>query len=601
MQYSLRSNFKFLYTYIKAQKYSVLLLFIVLLLRIGLQVYNPRWISQFIDQAKAGSPLTDLINIALLFLAFTCLEQILVVVVRFLSNTVTWKATNALRIELTCHCLQLDPSFHHIHTPGEMVQRIDGDVMQLNSFFSMFLLQIVGSGLLLVGMLITVFCIDPLIALLLLLVIPLSLWILLMMRDFGKDALRDYQADHANLLGFIDERITGREDINTCGAHAYVDRTFRQQLKRLYRKRKITGFKIATVTNVGELVVGWITALTIGVLGFAYLNHRGLSVGDIYLVYHYITILIIPLRSMVIQIGDLQNVTATITRLHELLSLQSSVQDNGTLIIGDTPAELQFQHVSFTYEEGNEVLHDVSFTLPPGQCLGIIGKTGSGKSTIVKLIHRWYDCTQGRILLNGVDLRDIQLNNLHHNIYMVSQNVELFQGTLRDNITLFNDQITDEQLLQVIDELELKPWYATLPQGLDSEIVKDGQNVSSGEAQLICFARAFLQNPKVIILDEATSKLDANTEQSIQNALARLIRGKTSIIIAHRPATIRHTDLLMVMEQGKIIEYGATSQLEKELPSLIQGLHLITNHVQAASCCEGGDSDASNIEHPCGS
>lgn len=563
-----RSNLHFLLRFLQPQRFAVFVLCAVLLFRIGLQIYNPRWISEFIDQARAGASLDPLIEIALLFLAFTCLEQVLIVVVRYLSNTVTWKATNALRMELTSHCLNLDLSFHNAHTPGEMVQRIDGDVMQLNGFFSMFLVQIVGSGLLMVGIIMVVFLIDSLIGLLLLLFIPLSLWILFKMRDFGKDALRDYQQENANLLGFMDERITGREDIHTCGAQPYVDGKLHHLLKQLYHRRKITGFKVATVTNVGEIVVGWITALTIGVLGFVYLLHQNMSVGKIYLVYHYVTILIIPLRYIVVQMGDLQNIHATIARINELLSMQSVILDHGTKIIEDEPVDLEFQHVSFTYEDGNEVLKDISFYLPSHKCLGIIGKTGSGKSTIVKLMNRFYDCTNGQILINGVDLRELQLASLNNNICMVSQKVELFHGTLRDNITLYNDQVTDEQIRQVIHELEMTSWFASLPDGLDSEIQKDGKNVSSGEAQLICFTRVFLQNPKIIILDEATSKLDDATEQSIEKAMAQLIRGKTAIIIAHRLSTIRHTDFLMVMEQGQIVEYGETERLQEEIHSV---------------------------------
>ncbi|NJD01332.1 MAG: ABC transporter ATP-binding protein [Ruminiclostridium sp.] len=562
-----KSNIQFLFKYLNTQKLKLTILAVFLLSRIALQIYNPQYIKRFIDSASTGATLQHLLSLGLMFLAITCLEQLVIVVMKYLSNKITWDTTNALRLDLTKHCLNLDMSFHNNHTSGELVQRIDGDVEKLNNFFSTFILQVIGSSILVLGILIVIATIDIRVGLLTALFVVISIIILLKMRNYGIATVREYQAETADLIGFMDERISGREDIKSCGAEPYIFLRFYERIKALFKTRKKTGFKIGTVTNIGSIVIGVITAVVIGACGYVYLLDRKMSIGTIYLIYYYTTILLIPLKNIVYQLGDMQNINAALYRINELFSQQSKVKDCGKNRIVSSELELTFKYVTFGYNNGNDVLKGVDFHLPPKKSVGILGKTGSGKTTIARLIYRLYDCEEGAILLNGINIKDVELSSLRHNIGIVTQNVEIFHGTLRDNITLFNDNILDSEISMVFGELGMDEWLKSLPNGLGTEIYKDGKNLSAGEAQLIAFARVFLKNPQLVILDEATSRLDPSTESIIEKAIDSLIKNKTAIIIAHRLSTVKKADLIMIMDNGSIVEFGDSKSLENDINS----------------------------------
>ena len=234
---------------------------------------------------------------------------------------------------------------------------------------------------------------------------------------------------------------------------------------------------------------------------------------------------------------------------------------------------LTFSGVTFSYDGKEPVLHELSFHLEPGKVLGLLGRTGSGKTTLARLIFRLYDPGIGKISLNDMDLRELKLYGLRRNIAIVTQDVQLFRASVRDNLTFFDRGIPDERILAALDELELTDWYNGLPKGLDTQLAGDGQSLSAGEAQLLAFTRVFLRDPGLVILDEASSRLDPATERHLERAVDRLLRNRTAIIIAHRLGTVHRADEIMILDRGKVIEHGERQRLAADPAS--QFYHLL--------------------------
>jgi len=268
---------------------------------------------------------------------------------------------------------------------------------------------------------------------------------------------------------------------------------------------------------------------------------------------------------------------ASIDRVEALYSLKSAMNQTGTALLPAGPLGVSFEEVSFEYNEDSPVLKQISFHLQPGKVLGVLGRTGSGKTTVTRLLFRLYDPTTGTIGLSppnagaacaeSIDLRDLDLASLRQRVGIVTQDVQLFHASVRDNLTFFDPSIPDEQILDVIHELGLSAWYASLPQGLDTALDAGETSLSAGEAQLLAFTRVFLKDPGLVILDEASSRLDPATEQLIERAVNRLLHNRTGIIVAHRLGTIHRADQLMILEQGQVLEYGDYATLARDRSS----------------------------------
>jgi ATP-binding cassette, subfamily B, bacterial len=559
-----KNQMKFMYSYLKMQRKQLILLLLLIGVTLFFQIYNPQYIKSFIDDAKAGQGQSVLMMSATLFLLFSLLRQLITIVIQYVTSDLTWKVTNKLRYDLTERRLSYDLSFHNDHTPGEMVDRIDGDVGRLNNYLSTFALKVLSNNLLIISIIVVIFFIHPAIGAVVTVTVLFGLYVLNKMSRFGSNNIHNYLAEAAHYIGFIDERIAGREDIRALNAEQHVLNKFYARLKTIYRIRKKTGFNIATVVNAGEIVLGLILVSTIFAMGYIFLKDGSLTLGTMVLVYFYITILLVPLRSIVMEVSDLQHVKAALIRINELLDYENKVTDSGTRVINEEGLSIEFQNVSFSYTEGNMVLKNVSFDIPTNKMVGVIGRTGSGKTTLARLIYRLCDPREGTISVNGINLNQYRLDDLRKHIAIISQNIELFEGTLRENITMFKEEIEDRVLWDIINKLSLKDWISKTPEGLDRKIERDGKNLSAGEAQLIAFARAFLKKPKIVIMDEATSRIDPLTERVIERAIVSLTKNVTTIIIAHRLSTISLTDYLLVMQHGEVIEFGETAKLEQE-------------------------------------
>ena len=556
--------------YLKPQWMRVTLLAVFMLVGVGLNLVKPQILRYFFDTAEAGGETRNLLIAAgLLFIAVSFFRQVVTLVSSYLGQDVGWRATNQMRGDLAHHCLQLDMPFHHKHTPGEMVERVDGDTTALSNFFSEFILQVIGSFLLLGGALALVFREDWRIGIALTGFVIVALLIYNLTRNVAVPTYTAEREGYARLFGFLEERLTGVEDLRTNGGINYTMDRFYDVNRDVYGravKAHVMGEILRMISGV-LLAFGQVLTMAMSI----YLFREGVfTIGTVLLVIQYIVMLRGPLVMMNRQINDLQRATAGLKRIEEFYRITSNIVDGTEALPTSEALGIEFDAVTFGYTEDEFVLKDVSFQLQPGKSLGLLGRTGSGKTTITRLLFRLYEINNGQIRIGNKPIEDIQLEDLRNRIGLVTQDVQLFNATVRQNLTLFDTEISDDRILSVIEELGLSEWYQSLRDGLDT--ILEGTGLSAGEAQLLAFARVFLEDPKIVILDEPSSRLDPATEQRIDSAVQRLLKGRTSIIIAHRLGTVQQVDEIMILADGEIQEHDERTRLVRNPDSIFSQL-----------------------------
>jgi len=566
MKNSFRLYWTLLSTHIKPQKGRFILLTFCMLASVSLQVLNPQIMRGFIDAALGGEAIKKLLVTGFAFLGIAILQQAVSVGVTYLGESVAWTATNALRGELARHCLDLDMGFHNTHTPGELIERIDGDVTELSNFFSQFVVTMVTNLLLLVGILFVLFWEDWRTGLAFTIFAGVALGLLNLVRDIAVPAQKARRQAEANLFGFLEEQLSGTEDIRSSGAVDFSLRELTRLQGEILKHDRIShfrGWQIEILMGV-VLTIGSIMSVAAGYLLFA---SQLITVGTVYLFIRYINMLEQPIWMLTHQMRNFQSIGACLERLNELRAVKPKVLDgfNGRFPQGSLG--VSFNCVSFSYDADERVLDELNFNLEPGQILGLLGRTGSGKTTLVRLLFRLYDPEFGEIFLGGENIREAKLEHLRSRVAVVTQDVQLFQASVRENLTFFDPEIPDRRILDVIDTLELTDWYHSLPHGLDTMLEGNGRSLSAGEAQLLALTRVFLRDPGLVVLDEASSRLDPATEMRIERAIDKLLKGRTGIIIAHRLGTIHRADQVMILEGGRIGEFGNRKQLAADVDS----------------------------------
>ena len=568
---SLRQYAELLLRYAVRQKRLFFITGILLLGNIGLQLANPQILRYFIDEATQGSPLNRLLAAAGLFIVIALVQQVVSVLATYASGRLGWISTNSLRSDLAGHALHLDMSFHNEHTPGEMIERIDGDANQLGQFFSSLVVHMLESTLLLAGILVLLFREDWRAGLALSVFTGVVLTILLSMRNIAVGRYRRTQEAVANAFGFIEERVAGREDVRTNAAQSYAVQGFHWHIRNWFQKYMATMVMFTLFFSITRFSFAMGAVVGFGVGVYLFLNGLA-TIGTVYLILHYTYMVAEPIERFNWQLNNLQRAAGSIVRITDLSNTRSKVVDGPGVRFSRGALGVRFDGVTFAYNPEEPVLRDVSFDLRPGRVLGLIGRTGSGKTTISRLLFRLYDPGSGRIVLDGEDIRGARLREARARIALVTQDVRLFRGTVRDNLTFYDAETRDEDLLEVIHDLGLEPWLRELPNGLDSELQSDGGGLSAGEAQLLAFARAFLKDPGVVVLDEATSRLDRGTEQLIERTVDKLVEGRTAIIIAHHLPTLARCDELLMLDNGRVVENGGRLDLANDPSSRFHAL-----------------------------
>jgi ATP-binding cassette subfamily B protein/ATP-binding cassette subfamily C protein len=557
----------FLSRYLLPQKTHAIWLTLGLLSNIALQLINPQIIGYFIDTAVAGVSSQRLYFAALIFIIVAILTQVFSVTAIYLSENVAWTATNALRSDLVTHCLSLDFTFYKSRTPGELIQRVDGDVNALSQFLSQLVINILGNAILLCGILIILFLQDWRIGACLTIFSSFALSILVSLRPLAIIPWANYRQVSAEFFGFIGEYVVGLEDIRANGAVNFVMHRFYKFLQpwlSVYHKARFTDTTL-WATTVGLFAFG--NALALGISAYLW-NQKEVSIGTIYVLFHYTNLLQEPIEKIREELENFQQAEASIYRIQEILDHPIKIDATNLQVLEPGALSVEFDNVCFSYESDNQrALNNLSFRLPQNQVLGILGRTGSGKTTITRLLLKFYEPQSGCIRLNNIPSPQISSKELRTRLGIVTQDVQLFHTTVRNNLTFFNPAINDTEIIDILTELGLYKWLSSLPNGLDTILASDSTGLSAGQAQLLAFARVFLKNPSLVILDEASSRLDPNTEKSLEAAIDKLLLGRTGIIIAHRLQTIQRANQVLLLENGQVLEYGRRQDLQNNYHS----------------------------------
>lgn len=562
-----------LLTYLRPLWVRFLLLGALLLSTTGLQLLGPQIIAIFIDTATRNGAAQMLVTLGIIYLGIAFANQAAGASATFVGQDVGWRATNALRADLARHALSQDMAFHNARTPGEFIERIDGDLTALSTFFSVFVINVLGSLLLLVGIIVLILLADWRAGLALLGFVVLTFAGLLTLRRFAVPAGVREREVSAKFLGFLEERLAAIDDLRANGGGHYVMRRFYEALHQWIQRSVSAWMRRSVIWTAMTILFTAGNTLTLGVAAALYFSHA-ISLGTAYLLFQYTIMLQRPLDVLTQQFQELQRSLSSIARAREMFGFTPAIASGSApLARQHGAAAVTFEDVTFAYQAGETpILRNLSFSLAPGQILGLLGRTGSGKTTISRLLFRLYDVTAGAVRLDGADVRDLALGDLRRRVGLVTQEVQLFHATVRDNLTFFDHTIADTRILAAIAALGLEDWFARLPQGLETELGAQGSGLSAGEAQLLAFIRVFLRDPGLVILDEPSSRLDPATEALIERGVAALLHGRTAIIIAHRLGTVQRADDIMIIDGGQIAEYGPRVALARDPRSRFAGL-----------------------------
>lgn len=547
-----------------------------LLLATLLPLAGPQLIARFVDTALSGGPIGVLVALAAAYLAVAIAGQAATVAGSYLASGVAWRTTNRLREQVAAHALHLDMAFHGRHTPGEMIERVDGDLHGLTQFISGFVVQAVGSLLLLAGTIVLVWFVDVRVgAALTALVILGGTGLLLVQRRVVPHAVELREA-MAQMFGSIEERLVAVDEIRANGAGAHVVGRFHEDAARLLkadsRWQRRSGAVLAG-TNL-LFAIGTAVMLAMGIL----LHQAGaMTIGTIVLLFQYAQMVRSPVEQIVGQAKQLHEAGAAATRVAGLLAETPAIRWSPSPhpLPGGGPLELDFKEVTFAYPGDPPVLHRIDLKLAAGRSLGLVGRTGSGKTTLARLALRLYDPTKGSVQLGGLDLRDVDRNDLRARARMVTQEVHVFSASIRDNVTMFDGGFEDAAVAAALEAVGLESWLRGLEDGPDTVLGPGGVGLSAGEAQLLALARVFLADPALVVLDEASSRLDPATEAAVRIATRRLLEGRTAIVIAHRPATLAIVDEIAVVDAGRIAERGPRAVLAGQGGSMFSRLFAV--------------------------
>ncbi len=531
----------------------------------ALRLTLPLLLGRFADDALAGATTSDLTRLAVLYVAAALAIAVLDLVVVWWSARVSWRTGNRLRERLAAHALRLEQAWHARHSPGQLIERIDGDVEAMAIFFAGMAVQIVGNALLIVGMVAVAFTIEPVTAVVLGLTAAAGAAVMIRLRVAAVTAREAEREANAQLYGDLEERLGGLEDLRANGAGAYAVHRLHHHSSRSWRAARRASVRGDGAYAVSAVVFAVGTAATL-VAGIVLQQRGAITVGAVLTLYRYADMQRRPLELIAEQLKEFQKAMAGARRASTMLATAPAIadgpDDGATLPAGALAVDLD--RVTFAYDTaGTPTLRDVDLHLAPGTHLGLVGRTGSGKTTVGRLLTRTWDVPRagGSVRLGGTDVRDLTRDALRARVAVVTQDVELFRASVRDNLTLFGTRDPgDERLTDVLDRVGLSGWLATLPDGLDT-LLEGGEGLSAGEGQLVAFARAFLADPAVVVLDEASSRLDPLTERRITVATEALLAGRTAVIIAHRLDTLDRVDEIMVLEGGRVVEHGPRAEL----------------------------------------
>lgn len=526
-------------------------------------VVRPLLINKAVDDYILHFDFDGLLKITMVMLGVLILEVVLQYFFVFMSNLLGQNVIRDLRTKVFRHVLSLNLSYFDRTPIGTSTTRTINDIESINEVFTQGVLIMIADVLKIIAVIVTMFVVSVRLTLIVLVTMPLILIATYIFKEKVKVAYQRVRAEIANMNAFLQERLSGMYVVQIFNAEEKEKKKFRE-INRSYTQANLDSILYyAIFFPVVEIISALALALLVwwgakGIIG------GGVTFGSLVIFPIFLNMLFRPMRMLADRFNTLQMGIVAGERIFFLLDRKDTISDTGEIEVEKLDGAIEFKDVYFSYDGENDVLKNINFEVEPGETLAVVGSTGSGKTTLINILNRFYEIQKGEILIDGTDIRDIHLDSLRCRIGIVLQDVFLFNGSIADNIRMMDDSIEMDEVIHYSRMIGAHDLIMDLPGGYDFYVSERGANLSSGQRQLISFVRLLIFRPDILILDEATSNIDIETENIIQYAIEQLISKRTSIIIAHRLSTIRHADKIIVLQKGEIIEMGTMDELLME-------------------------------------
>lgn len=557
----IKTMFKRTWPYVKDEKKSFVSAFLLIILNVIAGVALPRLTGLYTDYIASSSPILSIILIiACSTFILSCLSQAFLYIESIILTRAGQRIVYKLRMEVFSHIESMSQNQFNDMAVGSLVTRVCSYTSQLSEFFTNTLVHIIRESLTVIVTFVWMIVLSPILGGILAAVIVLIFIISIIFSTEIHKVFHRERKQISDINTYLNESLSGMKIVQIFNQERRFTKKFQEKNHEYFKTR----YKITWLFSIYRPLVSLIYILTIALIIYSG-SRIGLTAGTIVSFYLFLDYLFEPIQKLADEINHISRATTAMERLYNLLDIKPEVlnKDN-SVVLDHIKGKIEFRHVYFAYEKENWILKDVSFVINPRETVAFVGATGAGKTTILGLIVRNFEIQRGQILIDDIDIRDIDINCLRTSIGQMLQDVFLFTGSIKDNITLFDNGYTDQEVNEAIDYVNAKDFVNNLPDKINTKIVKNGENFSTGQRQLLSFSRAVLHKPQIMILDEATANIDVETEVVIQSSLLRLKSIGTMLIVAHRLSTIQHADNIICLSHGEIVETGNHQELLKK-------------------------------------
>ncbi len=574
---NLQGTLRRLLGYFLPQKYLLILVLATAIIGTAFNIIGPKILGLATTRLFAGliakyqatqhhqpAPSIDfgyIATVLLVLLGLYIISSVFIFIQQYVMAGVAQRTMYQLRKEVDEKISRLPLKYFDSHTHGEIMSRAVNDMDNLSTVLQQSVTQLFSSAVTLIGVVVLMLTISPLLSLVVVLTFPLSLLVTIGIAKRSQNYFRTQQRVLGELNGHVEEMYAGHKIVKAFGHEGQSVDEFNERNERLYnsswRAQFVSGMIMPLMRFIGN--IGYVI---VAVAGGIMVTQGTVAIGDVQAFIQYAQQFTMPITQLANLTNVIQSATASAERLFELLDEQEEVPETESAKVIEHPdGAVAFEHVKFGYREDAILMEDMNIDVKPGQMIAIVGPTGAGKTTLVNLLMRFYEVNGGQILVDGVPITEIKRETLRRMFGMVLQDTWLFSGTIRENIAYGREHASEDEIVQATRAANADHFIRTLPHGYNTILNEEASNISSGQKQLLTIARAFLADPEILILDEATSSVDTRTEMQIQKAMTELMKGRTSFVIAHRLSTIRDADLILVMNHGTIIEKGTHEEL----------------------------------------